>query len=120
MEVCGVSEAQRNERPHERLVMWLRQRFCRHTFAIDDLSLTGIPEQEKPIDQRDYKAWERYWQQYWHGDCNEKRVKWPCSKCGRIFYAHCGLNISPWHGPMFRREQPHNSELDRILSKPEN
>jgi hypothetical protein len=28
-----------------------------------------------------------------------------------LFYAHCGLDVSPQHGPMFRREQPHNAVL---------
>lgn len=103
-----MSEAQRNERQLEQLVMWLRRRFCRHTFALDDLSLTGIPEPEKPANQFDRKAWDRYWHEYWYGDWNKKRVRWPCSKCGKVFYAHCGLYVSPHHGPMFRREQPHN------------
>lgn len=22
-----------------------------------------------------------------------KRIKWPCAKCGKIFYAHCGVDI---------------------------
>lgn len=100
-------------RPRRRLqpvVVWLRQRFCRHTFAIEDLSLTGIPEPEKPANQFDRMAWDNYWHQYWHGDWNEKRVQWPCSKCGKMFFAHCGLNISPQHRAVFRREQPHNKD----------
>ena len=27
-----------------------------------------------------------------------RRVAWPCRKCGKVFHAHCGLDISPAHG----------------------
>jgi hypothetical protein len=29
-------------------------------------------------------------------------------KCGRVFRAHCGLDISPEHGPTVQLEQPPN------------
>jgi hypothetical protein len=28
------------------------------------------------------------------GDHIRKRVSCPCSKCGKVFYAHCGLDIT--------------------------
>ena len=61
----------------DRFVIRLTQRFCSHEFAIEDLKKTN--------------------------DEIEPRVKWPCAKCEKIFYAHCGLDISPKFGPTFRR-----------------
>lgn len=57
----------------------LRQKLCNHQFAIDDLKAVNI-----------------------NSDGND-RVVWPCDKCGKVFKAHCGLFISPEHGPIFRR-----------------
>jgi hypothetical protein len=34
------------------------------------------------------------------------RVIWPCAKCGRVFTAHCGLDISPKHGLIVPRSVP--------------
>ena len=65
----------------DRFVMRLTQQVCSHEFAIEDL---------KKIN-----------------DGVEPRVKWPCYKCKKIFYAHCGLDISPKFGKTFRR-QPYN------------
>jgi len=31
-----------------------------------------------------------------------ERVEWPCCKCGKIFRAHCGLDITPKHGSVER------------------
>ena len=65
-----------------------RQLFCSHRFAIDDLVMVN----------RDSDG--------------EDRIAWACDKCGRVFRAHCGLSISPRHGPVFRREPP-NVPLSR-------
>ncbi len=51
---------------------------CHHEFAIEDLKIVN--------------------EQGW-GD----RVAWECAKCGKLFRAHCGLDITPENGPMFRR-----------------
>ena len=64
----------------------LRQRLCSHSFAIEDLEMVN-----RNSDGAD-------------------RVAWPCDKCGKVFRAHCGLDISPTHGPTFRRE-PLNASL---------
>lgn len=61
----------------ERFVIRLTRRLCSHEFAIEDL---------KKIN-----------------DGVEPRVKWHCSKCKKMFYAHCGLDISPKFGKTFRR-----------------
>ncbi len=87
----------------DRFVMWLKRRTCRHSFALEALKLTDIPEPVKP-EVNDYAGWTRYWDEYYSGDWVTKRVRWPCAKCGKVFYDHCGLDISPEHGPMFRQQ----------------
>ena len=72
---------------------------CVHKFAIEDMELTNIPELEKP-EGRGYDEWSKYFSEYYEHDSITKRVKWPCDKCGKIFYAHCGLDITT---NMFRR-----------------
>lgn len=57
----------------------LKQKVCSHAFAINDLKKTGKDEDSK------------------------ERVSWPCVKCGKVFLANCGLDISPKHGPTFRK-----------------
>ncbi len=57
----------------------LRQRFCSHSFALEDLTMVN---RDSP---------------------GNDRVKWPCDKCGKVFWAQCGLDISPSNGPAFRR-----------------
>lgn len=64
----------------EKLIIKLKQRLCSHKFATEDLEQTGSYDPAH-------------------------RVVWPCSQCGKRFKAHCGLDISPEHGPMFRRER---------------
>ena len=55
-----------------KLKTWLKQIFCRHRFNLKDLKGTGLE--------------------------GKKRVSWECFKCGRVFYAHCGLDIIPTKG----------------------
>lgn len=64
-----------------RLVAWVRQRACRHRFAMEDLATVN-------------------------DDGGADRVAWPCDKCGKVFRAHCGLDIVPENGPAFRRTPP--------------
>ena len=60
-----------------RLVRKFIERKCSHEFELKDLHKTGESED----------------------GC--RRVAWPCRKCGKVFYAHCGLDISPKHGFVF-------------------
>ena len=53
-----------------------RQLRCAHSFKLDDLQKTGESED------------------------GHRRVKWACRKCGKVFFGHCGLDISPKHGPI--------------------
>jgi ribosomal protein S27AE len=57
-----------------------------------DLEATGIPEPENIESMSVPEIYE--------SDHFKKRVRWPCAKCGKVFYAHCGLYISPEHGPV--------------------
>ena len=81
-------------------VLCLRRFLCRHAFALRDLKLTGIPEPDKPADGSSYEAWLDYHRQMYEGPHHTERVEWPCAKCGKVFRAHCGLDISPEHGPV--------------------
>lgn len=78
-----------SEGPHERMVgrllTWVRQRWCRHRFAIEDLVMVN-PDSD-----------------------GDDRVRWPCDKCGKVFHAHCGLNISPGNGFLYRRNATPNA-----------
>ena len=79
----------------------IKQQICRHIFDLSQLEKTNIPELEIPK-TRGYKEWEQYFSKLDKHESHTKRVKWPCSKCGRIFYAHCGLDISPKYGIIIR------------------
>lgn len=70
-----------------RLFRRIKERACSHRFALEDLRMVN----------RD-------------GDLD--RVAWPCDACGKNFSAHCGLDISPKHGPTFQRKGP---ELMKML-----
>ena len=55
------------------IILRFKQKTCKHVFKMRDLEMVnknGLHD----------------------------RVKWPCMKCGKIFYAHCGLDIAPKHG----------------------
>ena len=62
------------------VLMKLKQHFCAHRFALDDLTMVN------------------------KDSSGADRVSWPCDKCGKMFRAQCGLDISPEHGPIFRRK----------------
>ena len=55
-----------------RIISFFRQRFCSHVFILADLHIINFDGGE--------------------------RVSWSCAKCGKVFKAHCGLDISPKHG----------------------
>ena len=76
----------------QNVVLCLRRFFCHHAFALRDLEATGIPEPENIESMSVPEIYE--------SDHFKKRVRWPCAKCGKVFYAHCGLYISPEHGPV--------------------
>lgn len=62
----------------------LKQRFCSHRFALDDLTMVN------------------------KDSGGADRVSWACDKCKKVFRAQCGLDISPEHGPIFRRKTTPN------------
>ena len=73
----------------ERLWSRLKQRLCKHRFAIEDLEMVN-PD----------------------SDGND-RVRWPCDKCGEVFHAQCGLWISPGNGFLYRRHKTPNVGSNR-------
>ena len=110
--LAGQSDAA-NTRSLKGVVRWLRRVACCHTFRLGGQSLTGIPEPEKPEDNAGYAAWSEYYQSLYNGPSFTKRVQWPCAKCGKVFFAHCGLDILS-HGNI----QPPNNELSGGTSAP--
>lgn len=81
------------------LMTFFRHLFCRHQFKLQYLKLTGIEPLPQP-GKRDYKAWDKWHTQRLTHESETRRVSWSCCKCGKVFYAHCGLDISPKHGPI--------------------
>ena len=55
-----------------KLKISIYKRFCYHEFSLSGLNIIN--------------------------DDGPERVSWPCSKCGKMFFAHCGLSIAPDHG----------------------
>lgn len=88
------------------LFNWAKKKMCKHAFAMKDLKQTGIAELPTPKG-RDYQEWKDYFKivnSFKHAS-HTKRVKWPCAKCGKVFYAHCGLDILGTHGNIFKKEE---------------
>lgn len=77
----------------QKIKTWLRQTTCLHYFKLSDLSLTGIVAPEPPAKNARYDEWEKWFQNQDKVDAFTKRVQWPCAKCGKMFFAHCGLDI---------------------------
>lgn len=81
------------------MIQWLKRTVCSHEFALEDLRNTGIPALVKPT-SKDYAEWSHYLSNLTTHESHTRRVSWPCQKCGKVFYAHCGLDIAPSHGPI--------------------
>lgn len=75
--------------------LFLRKVVCQHEFMIKDLKLTGIPDLPPPT-TNDYGLWQKYFEEVYTHESHTKRVSWPCCKCGKVFYAHCGLDIDKY------------------------
>ena len=56
-----------------RMLHAVKVRICKHEFTLSDLKMVNP-------------------------DGGSDRVQWPCSKCGKVFKAHCGLDIVPANG----------------------
>lgn len=70
----------------------IRQYFCRHSFRLADLRFTGIPVPPRPATESFYVML-TYFASLADHPSHRERVEWPCLKCGRVFRAHCGLDI---------------------------
>ena len=76
----------------DKIKAWFAQLSCSHTFIPRDLEKTNIPTVSKP--NGGYPEWSAYFADVLSSSGHTKRVRWPCSKCKRSFYAHCGLDIA--------------------------
>jgi hypothetical protein len=77
----------------DKIIKLLKNKYCKHEFIWADLRLSGIPEPDwktLPVNEM-----------YTH-DATTKRVQWPCCKCGKVIYAHCGLDILSKYGNRIR------------------
>lgn len=83
---------------------WLLKKACRHEFNLADLKRTGIKEPERPENGAGYDAHMKWHQSLYTGPWYTERVEWPCCKCGKVFRAHCGLDITPKHGFIIPRK----------------
>ena len=91
----------------ENLVRWIRHKLCRHQFDLDNLELTGIKEVEQPSSKVSYKEMEKWYNNRSTKDAFIKRVKWPCAKCGKVFFAHCDLDVLSKYGTIL----PHTKKV---------
>jgi len=85
------------------IMLAVKQFFCRHKFAMEDLKLTHIAPPPTPF-KGTYAEWEHFYEGIDTHESHTHRVEWPCDKCGKVFYAHCGLDIAPENGGIFRRD----------------
>lgn len=83
--------------PFKRIILrFIRNRrrmICRHEFNLDDMRSTGIKERPMPEDQSDYEAYCEWFITRYDQPAHTHRIMWKCSLCGKVFYAHCGLDI---------------------------
>jgi hypothetical protein len=91
-----------------------KQELCKHEFELRDLHLTGISEPKLPSNGSGCQAFVDFQNELARGEAFTKRVVWPCSNCGKKFYAHCGLDISPKYGPI-KKHAENNSQLTTRL-----
>lgn len=93
------------------LANWFQKKICKHRFAYEDLRQTGIKEIEPPK-ENSYEAWCKYYESYWTQEAVTKRVVWPCDKCGKKFYAHCGLDIINDNNVFWREHENKDREIN--------
>lgn len=82
------------------LLKKLRARACSHEFHLADLRATGIEAPPAPPENAGWDVHSRYLTALALHPSHTRRVTWPCAKCGHVFTAHCGLDISPSMGPI--------------------
>lgn len=91
---------------------WIREYikpyFCKHEFELKDLKKTGIQEPEPPAKSASFDEHCKWHKSLYEGPWYTERVEWPCCKCGKVFRAHCGLDISPKHGFIRPRRKVHD------------
>ncbi len=68
-------------------------RRCAHQLCLSDLNLTGIEPPLAPPRSAGYEAQCDHLSALWTHPSHTRRVSWVCTKCGTVFYGHCGLDI---------------------------
>ena len=86
--------------PVQLVVMFFNRKYCKHEYYIEDIQQTGIEQLKKPS-SNDFFEWAEYFQGIYDHDSRTKRVRASCRKCGKIEYAHCGLDFK---GKLVRKE----------------
>lgn len=89
------------------VVVRIRQYLCRHKFRLGDQSETGIAPPQKPAANASLKVWQNYFHSLDKHPSHTQRIKWPCAKCGKVFYGNCGLDVLSKHGEII----PHNADF---------
>ena len=81
---------------------YFKQGYCSHEFSSSggDITLTGIELPPRPDVKTDFKG-HMEWLYYdvLESEGYKKRVYCGCRKCGKGFYAHCGLDLAK-HGKL--------------------
>lgn len=92
-----------------RWVVRARAHMCRHEFHYEDLALIGIPVPPMPPRGAPWKECLKWADQTVGGNhpSHTQRVRWTCCKCGKVFFAHCGLDVLAKHG----RVSSHNAKV---------
>lgn len=69
---------------------------------MDDIEQTGIEELKQP-ENCDTIGWIEYFQNIYTHESHTKRIKWPCHKCGEVFYGSSGLSIESKNGKIVHK-----------------
>ena len=74
------------------MIKKLKKYFCSHEFDTAEITRTGISPPPEP-NRDDYRAWNKWYLEFYTSDYVTKRVYCSCEKCGAHFYANCGLDL---------------------------
>ncbi len=66
---------------------------CCHEFSMCNIKFTNIPLIPEPLG-RGYFEWKEYYAKVYKQEGITKRVSCVCNKCGKVFYADCGLHLN--------------------------
>jgi len=77
--------------------MWPFKAKCSHEFISGQgITLTGIKYPDEPHSIHDYFEWVEWYKHVYTCDAHVNRVYGECHKCGKGFYAHCGIELQKY------------------------